>query len=64
VNHPSVGNALFVGARVAGLCVEAVIARFVWFFLAIVVGLFLVVFVLELPHVPSCEQVCGAEGEC
>ena len=45
---PPVGNVLFVGARVAGLRIEPVVAKLAWFLLAIVVGLFIVVFVPQL----------------
>lgn len=45
---PPVGNVLFVGARVAGLRIEPVVAKMLWFFLAIVLGLFLVVFIAPL----------------
>lgn len=45
---PPVGNCLFVGARVAGLRIEPVIARIVWFILALIIGLFIVVFVPAL----------------
>ena len=45
---PPVGNVLFVGARVAGLRIEPVVAKMLWFFAAIVVGLFVVVFVPAL----------------
>jgi len=42
---PPVGNVLFVGARVAGLRIEPVVGKLVWFLLAIVIGLFIVVFI-------------------
>ncbi|MGJ9403345.1 TRAP transporter large permease [Arthrobacter sp. KK5.5] len=45
---PPVGNVLFVGARVAGLRLEPVIQRIIPFLIALIVGLFLVVFVPEL----------------
>lgn len=45
---PPVGNVLFVSARVAGLRIEPVIRRIVPFLVALVVGLFLVVFVPQL----------------
>lgn len=45
---PPVGNCLFVAARVAGLRIEPVIGRIIWFILALVVGLFIVVFVPAL----------------
>ncbi|GAB3550903.1 TRAP transporter large permease [Arthrobacter tumbae] len=45
---PPVGNVLFVGARVAGLRIEPVISKLMPFLLALIVGLFLVVFVPEL----------------
>lgn len=45
---PPVGNVLFVGARVAGLRIEPVISKLLPFLLALIVGLFLVVFVPEL----------------
>lgn len=45
---PPVGNVLFVGARVAGLRIEPVIQKLVPFLIALVVGLFLVVFVPEI----------------
>ncbi len=47
-NHPPVGNVLFVGARVAGLRIEPVISKLVPFLIAIIGGLFLVVFIPEL----------------
>ena len=42
---PPVGNVLFVGARVAGLRIEPVVAKLGWFLLALVIGLLIVVFV-------------------
>ncbi len=45
---PPVGNVLFVGARVARLRIEPVIGRLWVFFLAILVALFLVVFVPKI----------------
>lgn len=45
---PPVGNVLFVGARVAGLRIEPVIAKLVPFLVALVIGLFIVVFVPQL----------------
>ncbi|MCV9995269.1 TRAP transporter large permease [Paeniglutamicibacter sp. ZC-3] len=45
---PPVGNVLFVGARVAGLRIEPVIQKLVPFLIALIIGLFLVVFVPEL----------------
>lgn len=45
---PPVGNVLFIGARVAGLRIEPVVGKLVWFLLAIVIGLFVVVFVPQL----------------
>lgn len=42
---PPVGNVLFVGARVAGLRIEPVVARLWPFLIAIILGLFVVVFV-------------------
>ncbi|MEP7159846.1 MAG: TRAP transporter large permease [Dermatophilaceae bacterium] len=45
---PPVGNVLFVGSRVAGLRIEPVVTKLVWFLLAIVIGLFVVVFVPQL----------------
>nr|WP_284302267.1 TRAP transporter large permease subunit [Mobilicoccus caccae] len=45
---PPVGNVLFVGARVAGLRIEPVVAKLAWFLLAIVIGLFVVVFVPQI----------------
>ncbi len=48
VISPPVGNVLFVGSRVAGLRIEPVVAKLVWFLLAIVIGLFIVVFVPQL----------------
>ncbi|WP_353353202.1 TRAP transporter large permease subunit [Intrasporangium sp. DVR] len=41
---PPVGNVLFVGARVAGLRIEPVVAKLVPFLVALVIGLFVVVF--------------------
>ena len=45
---PPVGNVLFVGARVAGLRIEPVISKLMPFLIALIVGLFLVVFIPEL----------------
>ncbi|MDR7235021.1 TRAP transporter large permease [Agrococcus sp. BE272] len=45
---PPVGNVLFVGSRVARLGIEPVITRLGWFLLALVIGLFIVVFVPQL----------------
>lgn len=45
---PPVGNVLFVGARVAGLRLEPVIAKLIPFLVALVIGLFVVVFVPQL----------------
>ena len=45
---PPVGNVLFVSARVAGLRLEPVIAKIVPFLVALIGGLFVVVFVPEL----------------
>src|SRR5690606_16475551 len=45
---PPVGNVLFVGARVAGLRIEPVIAKLWPFLLSIIGGLFIVVFVPQL----------------
>ncbi|NMR21134.1 TRAP transporter large permease [Cellulomonas fimi] len=45
---PPVGNVLFVGARVAGLRIEPVAAKLVPFLLALIVGLFVVVFLPQL----------------
>ena len=45
---PPVGNVLFVGARVAGLKIEPVVAKLVWFLLALVIGLFIVVFIPQV----------------
>ncbi|WP_298455431.1 TRAP transporter large permease [uncultured Cellulomonas sp.] len=45
---PPVGNVLFVAARVGGLRIEPVISKLLPFLLALVVGLFLVVFVPQL----------------
>lgn len=45
---PPVGNVLFVGARVAGLRIEPVIQKLLPFLIALIIGLFLVVFVPEL----------------
>ncbi len=42
---PPVGNVLFVGARVAGLRIEPVVAKLGWFLLALFIGLLIVVFV-------------------
>ena len=42
---PPVGNVLFVGSRVAGLRIEPVVGKLLWFLLALVIGLFIVVFV-------------------
>ncbi|PFG41244.1 tripartite ATP-independent transporter DctM subunit [Georgenia soli] len=45
---PPVGNVLFVGSRVAGLRIEPVVRRLVPFLVALVVGLFVVVFVPQI----------------
>jgi tripartite ATP-independent transporter DctM subunit len=45
---PPVGNVLFIGARVAGLRIEPVVAKLGWFLLAIIIGLLVVVFVPAL----------------
>lgn len=45
---PPVGNVLFVGARVAGLKIEPVVGKLLWFLLALVIGLFVVVFVPQI----------------
>ncbi len=45
---PPVGNVLFVGARVAGLRIEPVIQRLIPFFISLIIGLFVVVFVPQL----------------
>ncbi len=45
---PPVGNVLFVGARVAGLRIEPVISKLIPFLIALIIGLFLVVFIPEL----------------
>ncbi|MGN7212898.1 TRAP transporter large permease [Brachybacterium paraconglomeratum] len=52
---PPVGNVLFVGARISGLKIEPVIGKLVPFLIALVIGLFVVVFIpqvsLALPGV-------------
>ena len=45
---PPVGNVLFVGTRVAGIRLEPVIGKLLWFLVAIIIGLFVVVFVPEV----------------
>lgn len=45
---PPVGNVLFISARVAGLRIEPVVGKLVWFLAAIIIGLFVVVFVPQL----------------
>lgn len=45
---PPVGNVLFVGARVAGLKIEPVIGKLLPFLAAIIIGLFVVVFIPQL----------------
>lgn len=45
---PPIGNVLFVGARVAGMRIEPVVAKLGWFLIALVLGLFVVVFVPQL----------------
>jgi tripartite ATP-independent transporter DctM subunit len=45
---PPVGNVLFVGARVAGMRIEPVIQKLIPFFIALIVMLFLVVFVPQI----------------
>ncbi|USQ75924.1 TRAP transporter large permease [Ornithinimicrobium cryptoxanthini] len=45
---PPVGNVLFVGARVAGMGIEPVVAKLLWFLLALAVGLLLVTYISPL----------------
>lgn len=45
---PPVGNVLFVGARVAGMGIEPVVAKLLWFLLALAVGLLLVTYIAPL----------------
>jgi len=45
---PPVGNVLFVGARVAGLRIEPVVSKLWPFLIAIILGLFIVVFLPQL----------------
>lgn len=45
---PPVGNVLFVASRVAGLRIEPVVGKLIWFILALIVGLFVVVFLPEV----------------
>ena len=45
---PPIGNVLFVGARIADLKIEPVIARLLPFLLAVIAGLFLVVFLPQI----------------
>lgn len=45
---PPVGNVLFVGARVAGLKIEPVVAKLAWFLVALFFGLLIVVFVPQI----------------
>ncbi|WP_256842009.1 TRAP transporter large permease [Ornithinimicrobium cryptoxanthini] len=45
---PPVGNVLFVGARVAGMGIEPVVAKLLWFLLALTVGLLLVTYISPL----------------
>ncbi|MGO2559097.1 TRAP transporter large permease [Brachybacterium sp.] len=45
---PPIGNVLFVGARIADLKIESVIARLIPFLLAVILGLFLVVFLPQI----------------
>lgn len=45
---PPVGNVLFVGARVAGMGIEPIVGKLIWFLLALVGGLLLVVYVEPL----------------
>ncbi|MEO7130285.1 MAG: TRAP transporter large permease [Dermatophilaceae bacterium] len=45
---PPVGNVLFVGARVAGIGIEPVIARLGWFLISLFVGLLLVTYLESL----------------
>lgn len=45
---PPVGNVLFVGARVAGIGIEPVIARMGWFLVSLFVGLLLVTYLESL----------------
>ena len=45
---PPVGNVLFVGARIAGLKIEPVVAKLIPFLLAIIGGLLVVVFVPQI----------------
>lgn len=48
VISPPVGNVLFVGARVAGLGIEPIVGKLIWFLLALVVGLLLVTYLAPL----------------
>ena len=45
---PPVGNVLFVGARVAGMGIEPVVGKLIWFLLALAVGLLLVTYIAPL----------------
>ncbi|HLS46710.1 MAG TPA: TRAP transporter large permease [Ornithinicoccus sp.] len=45
---PPVGNVLFVGARVAGMGIEPVVGKLIWFLLALFGGLLLVTYVSGL----------------
>ena len=45
---PPVGNVLFVGARVAGMGIEPVVGKLIWFLVALAVGLLLVTYVEPL----------------
>ncbi|MCK0110643.1 TRAP transporter large permease [Ornithinimicrobium sp. F0845] len=42
---PPVGNVLFVGARVAGMGIEPVVGKLIWFLLALALGLLLVAYI-------------------
>lgn len=58
---PPVGNVLFVGSQVAGLRVESVIARIWPFLIAIVIALFIVVFVPAISMwLPTVMGLVGA----
>lgn len=45
---PPVGNVLFVGARVAGMGIEPVVGKLIWFLLALLGGLLLVIYIESL----------------
>lgn len=59
---PPVGNVLFVGARVAGMGIEPVVGKLIWFLLALVGGLLLVIYIEPLSlWIPNMLGLIAAE---